>query len=57
MAYVYFQDDVTPLNTLIAVLSMEKMRVHFRGGEIKLVDNPFKSKPEGIVKKAIEIEK
>ncbi len=55
-AYVYFKEAVTPLDTVKAVLSMEKMRVHFRGGEIKLVDNPFKSKPEGIVKKAKELE-
>ncbi len=55
-AYVYFKEDVTPLDTLKAVLSMEKMRVHFKGGVIKLVDNPFKSKPDGIVKKATELE-
>ncbi len=56
-AYIYFNEDITPLDTVKAVLSMEKMRVHFRGGEIKLVDNPFKSKPEGIVKKATELER
>ena len=55
-AYVYFNEDVTPLDTVKAVLSMEKMKVHFRGGEIKLVNNPFKSKPDGIVKKATELE-
>ena len=55
-AYIYFKEDVTPIDTVKAVLSMEKMRVHFRGGKIKLVDNPFKSKPDGIVKKATELE-
>lgn len=54
MAYVYFKEDITPLDTLKAALSAEKMRVHFRGGEIKLVDNPFKSKPNGVVKKVTE---
>jgi len=54
-AYVYYNEAVTPLDTVKAALSMEKMSVHFRGGEIILVDNPFKSKPDGIVKNASEI--
>jgi ferredoxin len=54
-AYIYFNESITPLDTVKAVLSMEKMKVHFRGGTIKLVDNPFKSKPDGVVKKASEI--
>ena len=54
-AYVYFNEAITPLDTVKAVLSMEKMKVHFRGGTIKLVANPFKSKPDGVVKKASEI--
>jgi NAD-dependent dihydropyrimidine dehydrogenase PreA subunit len=54
-AYVYYNEAVTPLDTVKAALSMEKMSVHFRGGEVKLVDNPFKSKPDGIVKNASEI--
>ncbi len=54
-AYVYFNESITPLDTVKAALSMDKLKVHFRGGEIKYVDNPFKSKPEGIVKNAKEI--
>ncbi len=56
MAYVYFNEYKTPLDTVKAALSSEKMKVHFRGGEIKQVDNPFKSKPDGVVKKVSELE-
>ena len=54
-AYVYFKDTVTPLDTVKAALSSPKMRVHFRGGKIEYVENPFKSKPEGVIKKANEL--
>jgi len=54
-AYVYFNENITPLDTVKAALSMDKLKVHFRGGKIKIVDNPFKSKPEGIVKDAKDI--
>jgi hypothetical protein len=54
-AYIYFKDAVTPLDTVKAAISSPKMKVHFRGGKIEYVDNPFKSKPEGVIKKANEI--
>jgi hypothetical protein len=54
-AYVYFNAAVTPLDTVKTALRAKKLKVHFRGGKIKMVDNPFKSEPEGIVKKATEI--
>lgn len=54
-AYIYFKEEVTPLDSVKAALSMEKMKVHFKGGVIKFVDNPFKSKPDGIVENASNI--
>ena len=54
-AYVYFNENITPLDTVKAALTMDKLKVHFRGGKIKMVENPFKSKPEGIVKNAKDI--
>lgn len=57
MAYVYFNENITPIDTVKAAISSKKMKVHFRGGVVKYFDNPFKSKPDGNVFKYTEIEK
>ncbi len=54
-AYVYFNEYKTPLDTVKAAISAKKMKVHFRGGTIKYVDNPFKSEAAGVVLKATEM--
>lgn len=54
-AYIYFDASMTTIDEVKNLISSPKMKVTFTGGRIEEVENPFKSKPEGPVKKAAEV--
>ncbi len=54
-AYVFFAQDLTPLDSVKKYLSSDTLYVTFTSGEKRAVKNPFKSKPDGIVKPASEV--
>ncbi len=54
-AYVYFDPEKTTVEEVKAAISNPVYSVTYRDGSVKDVDNPFKSKPEGIVKNASEV--
>ncbi len=54
-AYVYFNEEKANLNNVIKTISADTLSVHYSKGVIKKMKNPFKLKPEGIVKLATEI--
>lgn len=53
--YVFFDSKQTDENKIKAALVKEKLTVFITDTETKDLDNPFKIKPDGIVKKATEI--
>ena len=57
VAMVYFDPEKTTLEEVKKTISAEKLKVHFRDGSVKEVENPFKSKPDGEVIQAAEIKK
>jgi hypothetical protein len=46
---VFFNTKLITLEKVKATISAPMMKVHFRGGEVKEVKNPYKSKPNGKV--------
>jgi polyferredoxin len=48
-ALVYFNPKLITIERVKAAISSPIMKVHFRGGEVKEVKNPYKSKPDGKV--------
>ncbi len=54
-ALVYFNPKLISLEKLKAAISSPMMTVHFRGGKVEKVKNPYKSKPEGRVLSVVEL--
>ncbi len=55
-ALVFFNPKLISLDKVKAAISSPVMTVHFRGGKIKKVPNPYKSKPDGRVLSAVELQ-
>ncbi len=54
-AIVYFNPKLITVKKLKETISSPIMKVHFRGGKVKEVENPYKSKPEGRILSLTEI--
>ncbi len=57
VALVYFDPTKTNIDEVKKTISASKLKVHFRDGSVKEVENPYKSKPEGEIITASELGK
>ncbi len=55
VAMVYFDPKKTTADKVKQTLESPKLKVHFRDGSVKEVENPYKSKPEGEVIEAANL--
>jgi polyferredoxin len=54
-AFVFFDGKQTSLKEVQTLIASPMMTVSFSDGTVKEVENPYKSKPEGVVKNASEL--
>ncbi len=54
-AFVYFNEEKTTPEEVKKAIASDTLNVHYSKGVIKKMKNPFKVKPEGIIKSALDV--